>query len=310
MNNTTAPKQTESIEVDLKSLWKELKASKASVCLITIFSVSLALLIFAFSDDLYEVETSFLIVNDSSTSNLSNLDTGFSGIASLAGVNLKKSEQATAALAQMKSKKFISNFVSKHDLAKFLVAGKWNSKTEKVEIDPDIFDEKNQTWVRSNHPGPTAEPTEWELYEAFSSIIKIDEDKSTGLFKLTLRWISSDQALSWANLFMMEADTQAKNNALTQARKTIDYLKEKADRTPQLSHRNVFYKLIEEQQKIVMLADTRDYFIFNVVDPAMKPIKPVSPNIKRLLSASILFGILMSSGYIFFNTWRKHEDTL
>jgi LPS O-antigen subunit length determinant protein (WzzB/FepE family) len=72
---------------------------------------------------------------------------------------------------------------------------------------------------------------------------------------------------------------------------------------------NVFYQLIEEQTKSLMLAEVQDEFVFKTVDPAIVPEEKAGP--KRALIcvlATLLGGMLAVAIVLVRFAFRKDED--
>lgn len=310
MGNNITDRNLSIIEIDLSLYWKELLELKWISALVMMLSISISFLFYIVSDKRYEVEVTFLVANASSTDSTLNLPSGISSLAGIAGVNLNTSQQTASAMAELKSKKFIVEFVTKYDLDKFLLAGKLDSTNQKMIIDNELYNTTTQEWVRTRHPGDKPTPTEWEKYEAFNSIISFKEDKNTGIQTLILTWKDPVQALAWASLFLKEADARLKSKELIQAKKTIEYLSQEIDKTPLIKYQNIFYKLVEEQNKILMLADTRDYFVFKIIDPAITPTQPTSPKAPKILALGVFVGILLITFSVLIKYWRKNASSI
>ena len=237
------------IEIDLSIFWEGLLRLKWIAAIVMVATLSISAIYYIITDKNFEVEITFLIANTSSSDSNLNIPSGISSLAGIAGLNLNTPQQTASAMAELKSKRFIVEFVTKYNLDKYLLAGKWDTAQKKVIIDEDLYNTSTQKWVRARYPGDSPKPTDWEKYEAFSSILSFKEDKNSGIQTLSLTWIDPKQALVWAGLFLEEADAQIKSKELTQARKTIKYLSQEIDKTSLIKLQNIFYRLIEEQNK-------------------------------------------------------------
>ena len=56
----------------------------------------------------------------------------------------------------------------------------------------------------------------------------------------------------------------------------------------------VFYQLIESQTRIVMLADVRDEYVFQIIDLAVEPDRKIAPNRSRIVMLGALLGVIVS----------------
>ena len=82
---------------------------------------------------------------------LSALAAQYGGLASLAGINIGSgaADKTAIGLEILKSRKFISEFIERHDVLVPLMAARgWDSETYNLKIDPDDYDAASETWVR------------------------------------------------------------------------------------------------------------------------------------------------------------------
>jgi hypothetical protein len=63
-----------------------------------------------------------------------------------------------------------------------------------------------------------------------------------------------------------------------EARRTLDYLQREISQTQVREMQNIFYRLIEEQTKTLMLARVRPEYALKVVDPPVVPDRPAWPS--------------------------------
>ncbi|MBF4281080.1 LPS O-antigen length regulator, partial [Vibrio anguillarum] len=97
----------------------------------------------------------------------------------------------------------------------------------------------------------------------------------------------------WVELLVKDLNDWIKNEKLTETRQNISYLEQQLEKTKLVDMQSVFYQLIEEQMKSLMLAEVKDEFAFKTIDPAVVPEEKAGP--KRALIcvlATLLGGML------------------
>ncbi|OOE97031.1 hypothetical protein BZG79_16015 [Salinivibrio sp. MA427] len=236
------------------------------------------------------------------------------GLASLAGVNLDSGggSETQIALATLKSRQFISEFVHANALEVPLMATTgWDQDTGEWQIDPERYNPETKIWLkpegaRENKP---AAPTDWELYKAFSDLLAINEQKDNGLVTISFESESPILAKRVTEKLVAAINARMKADKLQETNTNIAYLRQQLENTNLTQMQNVFYQLIEEQTKSLMLAEVQDEFVFKTVDPAIVPEEKAGP--KRALIcvlATLLGGMLAVAIVLVRFAFRKDED--
>ncbi len=78
-----------------------------------------------------------------------------------------------------------------------------------------------------------------------------------------------------------------------EAIKSINYLKEKINETNITDMQSVFYQLIEEQTKTLMLAEASDEYIFKTISPAKVSEEKAKPKRALIVILGFLLGFLL-----------------
>lgn len=201
---------------------------------------------------------------------LSGLAGQIGGLASLTGLALPKEgvDNVTVAIAILRSRLFIKNFVEKYGLAAPLMAAEgWDRETGEVEYDLDIYNPKTGEWLREPRNGRPSEPTALKLYEQFMDILLIETDVNTGLVNISVEFYSPVLAREWLGALVKEVNEQMRELEMARAQKNVEFLTAQAEKTQNIDMRTIFFQLIEEQTKTLMLAEVREDFVFTTIDP-------------------------------------------
>ena len=285
-------------EIDLKELFIALWKGKWIIVLLTaVFAVGGVLYALSIPNT-YKAEAVLTSANDSKTSGIASQ---LGGLASLAGINLGGggSDGKAIALATLQSRQFLNAFVNKYDLLVPLVAGdKWDPAQDTLLIDPEMYDEQQQKWDREVSPGKSPQPTDWDAYKEFKKILAVSESKDTGLVTLSITHLSPTIAKEWVDQLVIDLNTWVKNNSLNDTRRNISYLETQIEKTNIADMQSVFYQLIEEQTKNLMLAEVQDEFAFKIIDPAVVPEEKVGPKRALICVLAVLLGGMLGTAIV------------
>jgi LPS O-antigen subunit length determinant protein (WzzB/FepE family) len=108
------------------------------------------------------------------------------------------------------------------------------------------------------------------------------------------------QAREWVNSLVRDINREIKNADLEESNNAISYLRRQLQETQLVEMQRVFYGLIESQIRVSMLADVREEYIFQVIDPAVVPDRPFSPQRFVLTLLGLAGGFVLGIFYVIF----------
>ncbi len=294
------PLYKESDEIDLKeliiALWNGKKIIIAVTALFMILGVAFALS----KPNTYQSSATLVSAQGEQAGSLAAVASQFGGLASLAGVSLKDSstDNKTLALAELKSRKFINAFIDKYDLwVPLMAAEDWDAKHNKLVINQDLYNSNIQAW-QEDEEGDSLKPSYWEAYKRFKDLLSVAEDKETGLVTVSITHFSPYVAQQWVAWLVDELNSKVKNDALNESRTNISYLQQQLEKTNVVDMQSVFYQLIEDQTKSLMLAEVRDEYAFKTVDPAVVPEEKVGPKRALICILATLLGGMLGTAIV------------
>jgi uncharacterized protein involved in exopolysaccharide biosynthesis len=283
-------------EIDFAELWRVIWSGKL---LIIAFSLifAVASIIFASSKpDIYKASVLLAPATSEGSAGLGALAGQFGGLASLAGVSLGGGTDKTAlALEIIKSRAFLESFIAKHKLLIPIMASeKWDRASDSLVINDDLYDTGSKKWLRKVDLLQKQEPTSWESYRAFSELLSVSQDKKTSLVTIDIEFYSPKIAKQWLiwlvadiNDFMREQDEQ-------EAQASIEYLTQQLEVTDVSAMEVVFYQLIEEQTKSMMLIKVNAEYVLKTLDPAQVPDIKDSPKRALIVVLGAVLGGMLS----------------
>ncbi len=284
-------------EIDLRELFGVLWAGKVWIVLITgIFAVSSVFYALSLPDQ-YKASTILAPVK-SDKGGLSGALTQFGGLASLAGVSIGAGESSESQIAQeiMKSWSFIENFISKNDIAVevFAVNG-WSKELGDVLIDDNLFDAQREMWlIQDRDSGKLGPPKSWQLFERFSSMLSVSEDKKTGFVTVSMEHYSPQLAKNSLDMYVRAINEHMQDRQVAKVTNNIAYLEEQIKKTSITEMREVFYTIIEEQTKNKMVAEASPEYAFLTIAPSMLPEQKSQPKRALICILGTLLGVMLS----------------
>jgi len=163
-----------------------------------------------------------------------------------------------------------------------MAADGWNATSDALEIDNDTYDTDTQEWVRNVSAPLKPAPSDIEAYKRFmNDVLIVSQDKKSGLVTIGIDFYSPTLAKQWVDWLVTDINDYMRAKDLSSAERTISYLSEQLESTSIADMQTIFYQLIEEQTKTIMLANVRQHYVLEVIDPAVVPEKEVEP--KRAL---------------------------
>ena len=306
------PPQDDRDEIDLRELFTALWRGKW-IIIATTFIFAVAGVLYALSQpNTYKAEVVLASSSDGGKGGMAAMAAQFGGLASLAGINLGggSTDNKGMSLAVLNSRQFLNTFITKHELLVPLMAStEWNEADNTLVIEPALYNVKSEQWVREVKPGKSQIPTDWEAYKVFKKeIINSSEAKDTGLVTLSITHFSPVIAQQWAELLVQDLNAWMKEKSLNETKRNIGYLEQQLEKTNVADMRTVFFQLIEEQTKNLMLAEVETEFAFKTVDPAVIPEEKAGPKRALICVLATLLGGMLGVGIVLVRfAFRKEE---
>ena len=220
------------------------------------------------------------ISQDAGSSAVAGLVSRLGGLASLAGLAAGGGTGRDEAVAYLRSRQLVTNFIADKDLLPVLFYEDW--------------DESRGAWRETD---PDEVPTIGDGYKLFDERIRgLSEDRRTGIVKFSITWHDPQQAADWANELVSRANESLRARVLAESQRTIAFLREEAERTDVIEVRQAIYRLIEEQVKAAAVSSSREQFSFKVIDPAAVPELRERVRPRRVLLAAAGFAAFFLAG--------------
>jgi uncharacterized protein involved in exopolysaccharide biosynthesis len=214
--------------------------------------------------------------DDISGGGVAALASQLGGLSSIAGLNLGGSEgRKDVALALLTARGFLETFIEEEGLLRVLFADRWNAA--------------ENTWSSSRW---SAAPTLADgVQKIAEQILRVTEDRRTGLIRVAVEWSDRDVTAEWANELVRRVNEVTRGLAITEAQESQKYLSAELDRTNVVELRQSVYRLIEAELEKEMVASVRVQYSFRVIDAAKAPDADDFVRPRRLVL--MVFGLFM-----------------
>jgi LPS O-antigen subunit length determinant protein (WzzB/FepE family) len=292
-------KNSQDDEIDLAELWRAIWAGKITVILIS-FLFAVASIAFALSQpNMFKASALLAPASaEDGAGGLAALAGQFGGLASMAGINLGGSggvDKTALALEIMKTRSFLETFIAKHNLLVPLMAAKnWDIASNTLILDTNIYNPITNKWLREVKAPKKSEPSSWEAYQQFLTLLSASQDKTTSMVTLTIEYFSPEHAKQWLNWLISDINDFMRSQDQKEAQASINYLKKQLKNIQVSNMETVFYQLIEEQTKSMMLTQVKDEYVLKTIDPAQVPDEKSGPKRALIVVLGTMLGGILS----------------
>ena len=298
-------------EIDLKELFSVLWASRILLLIVTLAFTATSVIYVLVTPNQYQA-TALLAPAQQNSGGLSSALSQFGGLASLAGIDIGgiQDSEARIALEVMRSRSFIEEFIKQSGIMVEVMAAKsWNEDDKRLIIDDDIYDVRRMKWIRRPPWGRDVIPTLWEAYEVFTEILKVTENKKTGLVSVSIEYYSPYLAKQWVENYILATNLYLQQRKLERIDRNIGYLDEQIAATSVAEMREIFFTLIEEQVQSKMLVEASPDYAFAAVGEVMLPEEKSQPKRALIVLLGGLLGAMLSICLVLFKYYWFNSNT-
>ena len=181
----------------------------------------------------------------------------------------------------------------------------WDESTNELIINSKIYNIENKSWI-SETP-KKSQPSLWKAFKAFSATLSIDADKGTGMITLSIEHYSPEVAKQWLIWLVNDINTNMREQDKVEAQNSIDYLTKKLQETQLADMQTVFYQLIEQQTKTIMLAEVSKEYVLKTIDPANAPEEKAKPKRALIVVLGTMLGGILSVLIVLIRYFTKKQ---
>jgi hypothetical protein len=182
---------------------------------------------------------------------------------------------AEVMLARLRSRSFTLHFLDTHNIYRQFYPGKWSEETQswKDGFTPDIG----------------------ESFTRFRDEIRmITVDEETDIVTVAMRWPEPTLPRDWANMYVDTFNEYMRDRTTQEVVRKQAFLEEKLRQSDVVEIQKSIYRLIEAQTAIMMLANAREEYVLEIIDPAARPYRSVNMSRKKKIVVGGVVSFMLS----------------
>ena len=266
-------------EIRLADLWNIVWSGKWRIIGVTFMFALLSVVYAILATEWFRAE---VLLAPAEERNVSPLQSQLGGIAALAGVSIGSGDSVEA-VATLKSREFARGFIEEHGLLTLLFADAW--------------DAANQRWLVDD---PRKQPDIRDAVRYFhEDILRVNEDRATGLVTLAIEWTDPVLAAEWASVLVNRLNSRMRERALEAAETNVTYLQQELAQTNVVTLQQAVGRLLESELQKLMLARGTQEFAFRIIDAAEPPKRRIRPKRTLVVIVGTLAGGLAGLIWVF-----------
>ena len=135
----------------------------------------------------------------------------------------------------------------------------------------------------------------------------MSQDKQTGYVTVSIDHQSPVIAAQWVSWLIEDVNQAVKTQDVSEAQKSIEYLREQVSNTSLADLQAVFFDLIQSQTETVMLAEVRQEYVFKTIDPAVAPEEKSKPSRALICVLGTLLGGMLGMVIVLIRHYARSE---
>ena len=273
----------------IKGKWIIISVTGLASIIGVIYSLSLP--------NIYESKALLVPVNPSSS--VSRALGGYSGFAGLAGISLSSGADegnSVKAIKKIQSLSFFkNNILININLPDLMAVKSWDSKTNKLIFNENIYDINNNKWIRDYSYPRQQIPSAQESFQAFKlKHLSLNEDKNSGFSTLSVKHQSPYIAKQWVELIVNEVNNFYRQKDKLESEKAVSYLTQQISMTSLSEIKQALAQLLQEETKKLTLIEANQFYVFDYIDPPAIMEQKSEPNRALICIIITLLGGMLS----------------
>ena len=223
---------------------------------------------------------------------------GYDSLAGIAGISLpsnKNGSNSLKAIQKINSLSFFENNILPNiNLPDLMAVKSWDSKTNILAFDENIYDVNSNTWIRGySHPKQQI-PSAQESFRVFKSKhLNLTVAKKSGFLTLSIKHQSPFLAKQWVELVVNEVNSFYRQKDKSKSEKAVRYLNQQFSMTALSEIKIILARLLQDETKKLTLIESNEFYVFDYIDPpAVLEVKSEPKRSIIVFISAILGGVL------------------
>ena len=298
-------------EIDLRELFHVLWEGKWIIVSLTAFASIFGVIYSLSLPNIYESKALLVPVNSSSS--ISGALRSYSGLAGLAGISLPSGgDEGNSAKAIQKIRTlsfFENNILTNIHLPDLMAFKSWNSETNKVSYNENIYDTSSNTWILDDSGPMQKIPSAQNSFEAYKSKLNLIVENKTGFVTLSIKHQSPFVAKQWVELVVNEINSFYEQKDKSKSEKAVSYLNQQISMTSLSEIKQVLAQLLQEETKKLTLIEANQFYVFDYIDPPAIMEQKSEPTRSTICIIIALLGGILSTLLVLLRHYVLSEKT-
>jgi len=249
--------------------------------------------------NIYTSTVTLAPVNNSQT--MPSMSSQLGSLASIAGVNLQGDNTSPTAenIKKLQSFSFFEDIVSSFEMLPYILAvDVWDSNSNEVLFDRDLYNAIEKEWVANNNYPSGLKPSNQEAFIKFSKMFKVAREIDTGFINLSISHESPNISRDWLVMIVNKVNNIAREEDKRNSETAIKFLNQQISQTNLSEIREVLSSLLQNQIQTLMLTEGSKDYLFKVIDPPYASEFKSAPSRSLICILGTFFGLLISLMYV------------
>jgi len=283
-------------EIPLPELLHVLFQGKWIIVSVTAFVSMIGVVFSLYLPNIYESEALLAPVDSSDSMSLGG---GVGALAGLAGVKLPTAGgegNSKKAISTLNSLSFFENNILPDIFLPDLMAIKsWNSQTNTLAYDENLYQKNSNTWVRDYSYPEKQIPSAQESFKVFTTKhFQIIEEQKTGFLQLKIKHQSPFIAKQWSELIINKINAYYRQKDKAESEKSVSYLNQQITTTRLAEVKEALAELLQQHIKKLTVIEAKQLYVFEIIDPPAVMELHSKPNRTLICILFALFGGILS----------------
>jgi hypothetical protein len=178
-------------------------------------------------------------------------------------------------LARLRSRNFTMKFIDEHNVYRYFYPEHWLEKEQRWEA--GFTPDRGETFIRFR-----------------DGVRTIVLDEETDILNVGMNWPEPTVARDWANNYVRSFNEFIRQRTITDVQQKQEYLQSELHNSDLVEMQKSIYRLIEAQTAIAMLANAREEYALEIIDPAAIPYRSFTMSRKKKIIIGAVAGTLLT----------------
>ena len=268
---------SDNTEIKLKDFFNILWSRKYKIIGVGIVS-SILFVIYSFSIPPVYTSSALIKVSDSQETGAS-LNSGLTGLASLAGINLRGGggNKSDLVMETVTSRTFFTHLAQiDNTLPNLMAIDSYDKSTNEIIYDANKYDPIKNEWIE--------DPSEFLSYIRYrQSTLSITRDKFTNFMVISVTHASPEYSKKLLETIISELNLLARAKQKAESDQTIKFLNNELSKTNFVDIKNTINLLLKSELQKKMFAEVVEDYLVDYIDYPFTPEPQSAPNKKVIV---------------------------